>query len=197
MKQHFNIVLLGAPGSGKGTQARLVGKKYNLDHVSTGELFRQEIASQSSIGLHVKEIIEQGNLCPDNLTLDMLVHHIDTYTNNNGFIFDGVPRTIDQAKMMDGSGYHKTIPITVVIDIQVDENEITDRIVKRSQLEGRSDDAIHILKQRVSNYFEQTKPLEHYYAKQGKIQTINGMQSVETVFQAICNILDNIPAYKN
>jgi adenylate kinase len=197
MTQHFNIVLLGAPGSGKGTQARLISEKYNLDHVSTGELFRQEIASQSPVGLHVKEIIERGNLCPDNLTLDMLVHHINTYVNNNGFIFDGVPRTIDQAKMIDGIGYHQTIPITVVIDIQVDEAEVTDRIVKRSQLEGRSDDVIHILKQRISNYFELTKPLEYYYAEQGKIQTINGMQSIETVFETICSILDNIPTYKN
>ncbi|MDR1346065.1 MAG: adenylate kinase [Bacteroidales bacterium] len=192
MEQHFNIVLLGAPGSGKGTQARLISEKYNLDHISTGELFRQEIASQSSIGRHVKEIIEKGNLCPDDLTLDMLVAHIDNYTNNNGFIFDGVPRTIDQAKMMDGIGYHKTISITIVIDIQVDKKEIINRITKRSQLEGRSDDVIHILKQRISNYFELTRPLENYYARQNKIRTVNGMQNVETVFNAICNILDTI-----
>jgi len=197
MSQHFNIVLLGAPGSGKGTQARLISKRYNLDHVSTGELFRQEIMSKSNIGVHVKEIIEKGNLCPDNLTLDMLVHHINTYTNNNGFIFDGVPRTIDQAKMMDGIGYHTSIPISVIIDIQIKEDAITDRIVKRAKTEGRSDDAIHILKQRIDNYFELTKPLEHYYAKQKKIYTINGMQSVEAVFSAICQILDNNLTYKN
>jgi adenylate kinase len=192
MEQHFNIVLLGAPGSGKGTQAQLLSERYNLDHISTGELFRQEIASQSPIGLRVQEIIEKGNLCPDDLTLDILVAHIDIYTNNNGFIFDGVPRTVDQAKMMDGTGYHKTIPITIVIDIQVDKAEIINRITKRSQLEGRSDDAIHVLEQRISNYSELTKPLESYYARQNKIQTVNGMQSIEAVFNAICNILDTI-----
>ncbi|MEG1555893.1 MAG: adenylate kinase [Bacteroidales bacterium] len=187
----LNIVLLGAPGSGKGTQAQLIKEKYRLDHVSTGDMFRREIASKSAIGLHAKEIIDRGGLCPDSLTLDMLNSYLIKFHAAKGYILDGVPRTIEQAKMMDGIDYAPPVPVTLVIYIYVEEEEMTKRILKRAELLGRSDDTPEVIKTRISNYYRQTKPLKNYYEKQHKLYEVNGMNSVEEVFKNICIIIDN------
>ncbi|MDR2868786.1 MAG: adenylate kinase [Bacteroidales bacterium] len=187
--QPLHIVLLGAPGCGKGTQAQHISREYQLNHISTGVLFREEIASGSPLGKHIAEIINNGGLCSTEMTLDILARHLKSCNPRNGYIFDGVPRTIEQAEMMDGINYPARFQIDHVVDIHVNEKVSYDRILKRAEIENRADDTIEVLEKRIANYFELTKPLEQYYAAQGKLQTINGMQSIEEVFADICKLL--------
>ena len=186
----FNIVLLGGPGSGKGTQATLVREKYNLEHLSTGQLFRHEIAIKSEIGLKAKKVIDKGNYCSDEITLDILNKHIALVQNPKGFVFDGVPRTLDQAKRMDGVDYAPAVPVTMVINLVVDDDEMVKRILKRAELEGRSDDTRSIVRQRIKNYHTLTVPLIEYYANQGKLYQVNGMQTKEKIAEDISQLID-------
>ncbi len=187
----FNIVLLGGPGSGKGTQANLLQEKYGLAHLSTGALFRQEIALGTEIGKIAKKVIDKGDFCSDEITLDTLNKHMKTYHDPKGFIFDGVPRTIRQAKMMDGVDYSPALPVHIVINIIVDEDETVRRILNRAILENRSDDNEEVLTQRISNYHILTEPLIQYYQNQNKLYQINGMQLIRDVFQDIVDLVDS------
>lgn len=189
--QQCNIVLLGAPGSGKGTQAPKIMEKNGLFHISTGDMFRKEIASQSPIGLKAKGIIERGELCPDDVTLDMLNSFLSKLGECKVYILDGVPRTIEQAHMMDGINYDKPISISKVIYIKIEEEEIIKRILKRAAELGRTDDTPEVAKNRTAQYFKLTHPLIEYYQKQGKLIEINGMQTIDEVFADICKALDN------
>ncbi|MDR2971349.1 MAG: adenylate kinase [Bacteroidales bacterium] len=190
MKQnYFNIVLLGAPGSGKGTQALLLKEKYNLQHASTGDLYRKEIASGSPIGRRAKQIIDKGELCPDELTLDLLYQFCSSCKNTRGFLLDGVPRNLEQAKMMDGIKYPHTIPITLALYIEVDKNVVVERLSKRAVIEKRSDDTPEAIWLRIELYETQTKPLIEHFKTQNKLITVNGMQSVEDVFDEICKMI--------
>jgi adenylate kinase len=182
----FNIVLLGAPGCGKGTQADLLKERYQLVHASTGDLFRKEIASKSSIGLEAKRIIEQGALCPDELTLIILYQFYSSFPDARGFLLDGVPRTLKQAKMMEGTGFPHIIPVTTAIYLEVEEDEVVERLANRAILLKRPDDTPEVIRQRIVNYETQTKPLIAHYQAQNKLIRINGMQSVEKVFADIC-----------
>jgi len=189
-QDYFNIVLLGAPGSGKGTQADLLKQRYQLEHASTGDLYRKEMASGSSIGMRAKSIIDKGDLCPDELTLDMLCRFCDSHKDARGFLLDGVPRTLEQAKMMEGTGYPYIIPVSMAVYIEVDENEIVERLSKRAILLNRTDDTPEVIRQRIANYEIQTKPLIEHYRAQNKLLKVNGLQSVEEVFADICKMID-------
>ena len=186
----FNIVLLGAPGSGKGTQAFLLKDKYSLEHASTGDLYRKEMTACSPLGLRAKEIINRGDLCPDELTLDMLYQFCCSCKNTRGFLLDGVPRTLEQAQMMEGIGYPNIISVTLAVYLEVDENEIVERLSKRAIELNRADDTPEVIRQRIVNYEMQTKPLIDYYHAQNKLIKVNGMQSVENVFADICKMID-------
>lgn len=181
----FNIVLLGAPGSGKGTQAPKLMEAFKLHHISTGDMFRKEIASQSPIGIKAKSIIDSGGLCPDDVTLDMLNSYLSKLGECKGYILDGVPRTIEQAQMLDGVNYNKPISISKVVYIKIDEEEIIKRILKRAAELGRTDDTPEVAKNRTEQYFKLTHPLIDYYKKQGKLIEINGMQTIDEVFADI------------
>jgi len=187
----FNIVLLGAPGSGKGTQAQLMKQNYNLEHISTGDLYRNEMAAETPIGLKAKHIIERGDLCPDDMTLDMLYQFCSNFPNVRGFILDGVPRTLEQALMMEGIGYPNIIPVNLAIFINVDKNEVADRLAQRALLLNRIDDTPEVIRQRILNYETQTKKLLEYYQVQNKLVEINGMQTIEKVFFDISEILNS------
>ena len=189
-KDFFNIVLLGAPGSGKGTQADLLKTKYRLEHASTGDLYRKEMAAASPLGVKAKQIIDRGDLCPDELTLDMLYNFIASHENAEGFLLDGVPRTIEQAQLMEGINYTHTIPVALVIYIEVDENEVIERLSKRALLQNRPDDTPEVIRKRIVNYEKQTKPLIDYYYAQNKLVKVNGLQSIEKVFTDICKKID-------
>jgi adenylate kinase len=186
----FNIVLLGAPGSGKGTQASLIRRRYCLDHASTGEMFRREIAARTKVGIIAKNLINHGHLCPDEITLDMLVHYMSTYKHTKGFILDGVPRTLEQAQMMDGINYSRIIPVKIALYITINKTEIIERLHKRAQLINRTDDDPTIIQQRILHYENLTAPVVDYYRQQGILHEINGMQQVEDVFLDICKVID-------
>lgn len=186
----FNIVLLGAPGSGKGTQAPKLMEKFKLHHISTGDMFRKEISSQSPIGIKAKSIIDNGGLCPDDVTLDMLNSYLSKLGECKGYILDGVPRTIEQAQMLDGINYDKPVSISKVVYIKIDEEEIIKRILKRAAELGRTDDTPEVAKNRTEQYFKLTHPLIDYYQKQGKLIEINGMQTIDEVFADICKALE-------
>ena len=125
-----NIVLFGAPGSGKGTQAKLIAEKFGFDHVSTGDLFRYEISNKTPLGLKAQEIINRGDLCPDDITLGMLNNHIQKHADSKGFIFDGVPRTIKQAEMLDDKNLFKDLNISMVLYLYVEMEEVEKRITE-------------------------------------------------------------------
>ena len=173
--------MLGAPGSGKGTQAKILAQKFNLAHISTGDLFRKQIASGNALGQEAKSYIDRGALCPDSLTINMLHDFLSTMPNVEGYILDGVPRTIDQADMLAGKGMDQSLPIDLVLNLNVDKEELKNRMLKRAAIEGRSDDTPEIIEKRMANYFAQTKPLEEYYEKKGTLRQINGMGSVENI----------------
>lgn len=188
--QLFNIVLLGGPGCGKGTQAKRIKEKYGLTHLSTGALFRHEMEIQSEVGIIAQKAIDKGNYCPDEVTLDMLNSHIKASGNTKGFIFDGVPRTIEQAKRMDGINYSPAVPVNLVIYIFVDDEEIKKRILHRAKEEDRGDDKQpEVIEQRIRNFHQLTEPLIRYYSDQDKLLKVNGMQSIDAVFHDIDAII--------
>lgn len=186
----MNIVLIGAPGSGKGTQAKLIAEKYGFEHISTGDLFRYEISNRTPLGIQAETIINRGDLCPDDLTLGMLSNHIKKHQDSKGFILDGVPRTIHQAKMLDDPNIIQNMDINLVLYIHVNMTEVEKRILKRAELENRADDTPETIKARVTNFFAQTLPLEKYYTIQHKLLKINGMQDINHVFSDICTAIE-------
>ena len=188
----INIVMFGAPGSGKGTQAKQMAEKFNLEHVSTGDLFRYEISHKTPLGLKAQEIINRGDLCPDDITLGMLRNHIEKHADSKGFIFDGVPRTIKQAEMLDDPTFFTNLDITKVIYLKVEMEEVQRRILKRAEIEQRADDTPATVKARVENFFAQTMPLVDYYRNQGKLVEIDGMQDIEHVFADICAVVEKL-----
>lgn len=181
--------MLGAPGSGKGTQAKILAEKFNLAHISTGDLFRKQIASGNALGQEAKSYIDRGALCPDSLTINMLHDFLTRLPDVKGHIFDGVPRTVQQAQMLDGIGYPTVLPLHLVINLDVNPDEIMRRLVKRAEIEGRSDDTPAIIEKRIENYFAQTKPLENYYEEKGILRQVNGMGSVEDIFEEVSSII--------
>lgn len=188
--EKFNIVMLGAPGSGKGTQAKILAEKFNLAHISTGDLFRKQISSGSPLGLEAKSYIDRGALCPDSLTINMLHDFLTKLPEVKGHIFDGVPRTVQQAQMLDGVGFPTVLPLHLVLNLNVDADEISRRLLKRAEIEGRSDDTPEIIEKRIQNYFAQTKPLEDYYEKKGILRQINGIGTVEEIFAELCKVVE-------
>ena len=192
MSNQITLVMFGAPGSGKGTQAKQMAEKFNLQHVSTGDLFRYEISHKTPLGLKAQEIINRGDLCPDDITLGMLCNHIEKHADAKGFIFDGVPRTIKQAEMLDDPTFFNNLNITKVIYLKVEMEEVQRRILKRAEIEKRADDTVEAVKARVENFFAQTMPLVDYYEKQGKMEEINGMQDIEHVFADICKVVETL-----
>ena len=194
-KKSFNIVFFGSPGCGKGTHAAEVAQRYHLQTISTGELYRSEIAAQTELGIMAQKLIDAGQLCPDELTLNMLHKHIDTLPETaNGFILDGVPRTLKQAEMMDGIGYDKPVNIDMVIYLEVTEEEAVRRILERAAISGRADDTLDVIKSRLENYAKLTQPLAAYYEKQNKLFTVDAMSTIEIVSDRINKVIDDFLA---
>lgn len=186
-----NIVLFGPPGAGKGTQSEKLIEKYQLIHLSTGDILRAERKSGSVLGNKANEFIEKGELVPDEVVIGMVENKINEYPNSKGFIFDGFPRTQAQGKALDNMLNAKGEPITKMIALEVDEDELTKRLLLRGQTSGRADDqSEETIRKRFHVYNEETVPLKAYYEAQGKYEGVNGMNSIETVFEAICKILD-------
>jgi len=188
----LNIVLFGPPGAGKGTQSQIVMSKYNLMHLSTGDILRNAMDRKTPRGIQAKKYMSRGELVPDELVIGIIGRRLDEYLNKtNGFIFDGFPRTTLQAKEFDIILAQKQISITLMIELEVDHDELISRLMKRGQLSGRSDDQdIDVINNRINIYNQSTRPLMEYYKAQGKYVGINGMGDVDEIYQRICSVID-------
>ncbi len=188
----LNIVIFGAPGSGKGTQSENLIKKYNLAHISTGDVLRGEIKNGSDLGKLAEGYISKGQLVPDEVVIDMLAKVLDSKKDKAGVIFDGFPRTIPQGVALDKMLAERGQEVSVVVSLEVDEQELIDRLLKRGQQSGRSDDNYETIKARLDVYNNQTSPLKDHYTKAGKIAHIKGVGSVEEIFDRITVAVDQI-----
>ncbi len=186
----LNLIIFGPPGSGKGTQSAHIVKKYGVTHLSTGELLRDEIEKNTSLGKEVSKFIDKGLLVPDEIVLKKLYASISEHVELPGFIFDGFPRTIVQAESLDHMLNQYCQPICMVVSVEVEERELISRLIGRAEDSGRSDDTKEVAFRRLEVYKEQTMPLISYYRKQGKMVSVNGMAPVDEVFKKISLAID-------
>ncbi len=186
-----NVVIFGAPGSGKGTQSAFIAKKYGLRHLSTGDLLRAEVESGSEIGKKIESFISQGNLVPDELMIDMLADVLDKDVKKTGFIFDGFPRTTDQAIALKSMLNDRNMKISVVIDLAVEEEELIKRLLYRGQTSGRTDDNYETIQHRIQVYNSKTAPVKNFYKNEGIQDEIDGTGEMEMIFERICKSIDS------
>ena len=188
----INLILFGKPGSGKGTQAEFVKKKYDLIHISTGDLFRNNMSNNTDLGLLAKSYIEKGDLVPDEVTIKMLETEVNTHPNANGFIFDGFPRTTVQAEILDQFLSTLNLSISLTIALEVDENLLIDRLISRGKDSGRADDQDRSkIQNRFNEYNNKTSPLINFYKIQNKFFKVNGVGDINDISARIFNTIDN------
>lgn len=188
----LNIVIFGPPGAGKGTQSEILIKDHGLCHISTGDLFRWHMSNDSELGKRVKEIINSGQLVSDDITIAMLKEEVEKNPDANGFLFDGFPRTVDQAKALDDLMESMGSRIDSVIELQVTEEEVRSRIAKRKELENRADDASDKLDKRINEYFSKTIHVLPFYRDLGRLKTVNGIGSIDGISGEIAKILSSL-----
>ncbi|SMD11183.1 adenylate kinase [Pedobacter nyackensis] len=186
----LNFVLFGPPGAGKGTQSEKLIEKYQLIHISTGDLFRAHIKNQSALGQRVSALIADGQLVPDEITIAMLEEEVDKNPQAKGFIFDGFPRTVPQAQALDEFLMSKGSTIAGVIALDVDQDELTKRIAQRQLETGRVDDQADKLKKRIEEYFNKTVHVLPYYEAQGKLSKVNGIGKIDDIFADLSAVVD-------
>ena len=188
----INLILFGKPGSGKGTQAEFVKGKYDLIHISTGDLFRNNISNNTDLGLLAKSYMEKGDLVPDEVTIKMLEAEVNKHSNANGFIFDGFPRTTVQAEILDQFLSTLKLSISMTIALEVDENLLIDRLINRGKDIGRADDQDRSkIQNRFEEYNNKTSPLINYYKNQNKFFEVNGVGDVNEISTRIFKTIDN------
>lgn len=187
----INIVLFGAPGCGKGTQAQRLKERYGIDHVSTGEVIRDEIRCRTELGCRMESYIAQGRLAPDEIVIGMIANYVAGHLDAKGCIYDGFPRTTAQAEAFDELLAEHGLKIDTMIDIRVPEEELVRRILLRGKDSGRADDASEeVIRSRLDVYREQTAIVSDYYAAQGKYASVNGTGTMEEVFSRIADVVD-------
>ncbi len=188
----MRLILLGPPGAGKGTQAQLLVEAYSIPQLSTGDILRAAIKAETPMGLEAKAIMDQGNLVSDEVVNAIVSERLDEPDCANGFVLDGFPRTIAQAEALDGMLADKGIALDAVVQITADEDTLVDRVLKRAAETGgaRADDNEDVIRNRLEVYRELTEPLVAYYADQGLLKTVDGMDSVENVTKEIRRKLD-------
>lgn len=188
----LNIVLFGPPGAGKGTQAESLVAKYNLVHLSTGDIFRANIKGETELGKLAKSYMDAGNLVPDEVTIKMLESEVDKNPNAEGFIFDGFPRTTPQADALEKFLERKNTSISVMLALDVSEEELIKRLLLRGKDSGRADDANEeVIANRIKVYNDQTAVVADFYSAQGKFEKIDGIGSIEEIFDRLCNAIDS------
>lgn len=188
----LNIILFGPPGAGKGTQASKLIEKYNLVHISTGDIFRANIKGGTDLGNLAKSYIDAGKLVPDNVTIGMLEAEVKKNLRADGFIFDGFPRTVAQSEALDAMLDKMGESITILLSLDVEKEELIKRLLQRGESSGRSDDKDgNIIQKRIDVYTNETTPVMNHYSKQNKHVAINGIGEVEEITQRLCAAIDN------
>lgn len=189
----INLILFGPPGSGKGTQAAHLVERYNLVHISTGDLFRYEMGNNTPLGLQAKTFISKGELVPDEITIGMLRNKVEAHPDANGFIFDGFPRTIPQAEALDHLMLEEGTAIHALLALKVADEEIIQRIKLRGTTSGRSDDSDEsIIRNRINVYKSETTPVFDYYSQQDKSHSVNGIGTIEEIFDRLCTVIETV-----
>ncbi|GAA4293505.1 adenylate kinase [Aestuariibaculum suncheonense] len=188
-----NLVLFGPPGAGKGTQAEFLKEKYKLVHISTGDVFRYNIKNETALGMLAKSYIDKGELVPDQVTIDMLEAEVEKNTDANGFIFDGFPRTSAQADALDKLMESKDSAISAMVALEVDDEILVERLIKRGETSGRADDADEsIIRNRITEYYNKTAILKDYYSAQNKYFGVDGVGSIEEITVRLSSVIDNL-----
>jgi adenylate kinase len=183
----INLILFGSPGSGKGTQANKLVEKYGLLHISTGDLFRYEMGHNTPLGQEAKSYIEKGELVPDSVTIGMLRNKVEAHPEVQGYIFDGFPRTVAQAKALDALLAETGEEITGLVMLDVPDQEIVTRLLDRGKTSGRADDTdTSIIRNRIDVYKSETTPVFDHYAAQGKASKVNGVGAISAIFDRLC-----------
>ena len=187
-----NIVIFGAPGSGKGTQSDKIIEEFGVEHISTGDVLRAEIKEGTELGKVAAEYINDGKLLPDALIIDILAATLDSKgKDTKGVIFDGFPRTIAQAEAFDEMLTKRGESVSVVVGLEVDDDELVKRIIARGKTSGRADDTEETAKKRLATYYSQTLPLKDFYIAQGKYAKINGVGSIDDIYARISDAIRN------
>lgn len=186
----LNIVLFGPPGSGKGTQSEKIIKKYGLVHISTGDLLREQVAAQTKLGLKAKEIMDRGELVSDKIVIGMIRAKLEEHQDGPGFIFDGFPRTVEQARELRKALTDYDEQVSVMISLDVPREELVKRLIKRGEETGRSDDKLETINNRIDVYNQQTIPVTYYYDKMHKHASVDGIGSVNKIFDRIVEVIE-------
>lgn len=189
----LNLILFGPPGSGKGTQAQTLVERYELIHISTGDLLRQEIKEQTPLGLEAKNFMDQGLLVPDEVVIGMISSKLENNPDAKGFIFDGFPRTVAQAEALDKLLDFKGTQIDQLLFLQVDEEELVKRLLLRGETSDRADDRDeNIIRNRISVYKKETVPVANYYDKHGKLTNVEGVGSISQISELLMHNIDKL-----
>ncbi len=189
----INIVLFGKPGAGKGTQAEFLKEKYNLTHLSTGDIFRYNIKNETELGKLAKTFMDKGDLVPDEVTIKMLESEVEKNTHTAGFLFDGFPRTLAQAASLDSFLQSKNQKITATIALEADDEILIKRLLERGKTSGRPDDQDEEkIRNRYQEYNEKTAPLMQYYKTQNKFHAVNGIGTIQEITERLSKVIDNL-----
>lgn len=187
-----NLVIFGAPGSGKGTQSDLLVAKYGFRHISTGDVLRAEIKQGTELGRTAQQFIDKGQLIPDELMIEILASVYDGLCPCEGVIFDGFPRTIPQAEALKKMLAQRGTEVSAVLQLEVPEEMLTERLLNRGKTSGRADDNAETIRKRLEVYHSQTAPLAAWYAAEGKLHAIKGYGALEEINAALCEVIDNV-----
>lgn len=190
----LNLIIFGPPGAGKGTQSAKLIEKYMLHHISTGDMFRAHITNDTALGLRVKQILADGLLVPDSITIEMLEEEVTNNPEAKGFIFDGFPRTVAQAKALDQFLEGKNEKIDIVLQLETPEAELKKRIEERRKISGRADDDADKLLKRMDEYFTKTIHVLPHYEAQKKVIKVNGLGNIEDIFNELCSHIESVEA---
>ncbi len=189
----INIILFGPPGSGKGTQAVQLAEKFELEHISTGDLFRYELGNNTPLGQKARTYMDKGELVPDQVTVAMLKNRMDKSPDANGFIFDGFPRTIPQAEALDALLDSMSTSISRLIALDVDDDEIVHRLLERGKMSGRADDASEeVIRNRIAVYNAETAPVYNYYHTRGLAQKISGIGEITEIHRRLSQVVGTL-----